>query len=475
MTRHGISWPFRLICLFATSTFAAHSLEGRADQSQAVCSPDFDWADNSQNLSPCTITASVWGSCFTGGWNVPALQSAQQQYTNPNSTTANLCTCSWAAYNLISACTACQGFDSAVQNWAAYTQSCGGFLTNTYFPSNITLPLGTAIPFWATTNPQSWNDARFDASEAQVLAKEDKPDVVPTVGSSNKKGEAPPIGAIVGGVVGGLAVLAIGGIIAFWIIRKRKRQHEQLASEHGTHPYMVRPPHGRSTSDVSKNSINPQSLSVMHSQRPGTVYTTNTMHTHTGSAHSLSFVSGYTSPVRVMSPPPTSYVANREDVIEPYILRPTSPPVSMARKTSETTMRTAYNNSEGNTLLTPAAIYDRGFLETSERPRLNPPAYSPYPTPTSSPEPTDPLPQSSAQRDPAMGHRAQHSYESALSGESVSAIDDVIGRMGLTMPAESVVGGTMGGHTVSTGQSATVISRPTHKPNVSNPGNDTLG
>ncbi|KAJ7437239.1 hypothetical protein B0H11DRAFT_2108261 [Mycena galericulata] len=294
MTRHGISWPFRLICLCATSTFAAHSLEGRADQSPAVCSPGFDWATNSQSLSPCIVTASVWGSCFTGGWHVPAL-APSEQYTNPNSSTANLCSCSWAAYNLISACTACQGFDAAVQNWAAYTQNCGDFLTtqNTYFPSNITLPLGTAIPFWATTDPQSWNDEHFEILQAQVLAQENKADAVqsqtPTVGSSNKKGEAPPIGAIVGGVVVGLAVLAIGGITAFWIIRKRKHQHEQLAGEHGTHPCMVHP------------SINPQS--VMHSKRPGTVYTTDTMHTHTGSAHSLSFVSGYTSSPRHVTTP----------------------------------------------------------------------------------------------------------------------------------------------------------------------------
>jgi hypothetical protein len=95
-----------------------------------------------------------------------------------------------------------------------------------------------------------------------------------------------------------------------------------------------------------------------------------------------------------------------------------------------------------------------------------------------------PLPQSPTR---ALGHRtgrekpsvdSQLSYDSAPShghggGESISAIDDVIGRMGLTLPPESVVGSTMGRHTVSTGQSANVLSRATHKPSVSNPDNDT--
>jgi hypothetical protein len=99
----------------------------------------------------------------------------------------------------------------------------------------------------------------------------------------------------------------------------------------------------------------------------------------------------------------------------------------------------------------------------------------------------DPTP-SSPRGDFAPGHRTrrekasvdtQQSYDSSPShngGESISAIDDVIGRMGLTMAPESVVGSTMGAQTVSTGQSANVVSRPTHKANVSNPDNDsTLG
>ncbi|KAJ6569236.1 hypothetical protein B0H19DRAFT_1134928 [Mycena capillaripes] len=482
MTGRGISWPLSLLFLFATSTLATLPLSQRSEQTQARCSTDFDWASNSQGLSPCLLTAFVWGSCFTGNWNVPQLPQGQK-YDMPNSTTANLCTCSFAAYNLISACTACQGVDASIENWAAYDQSCGGFLTDSYFPANVTLPAGTAIPFWAGTDPQTWNDGRFDTAQAKALAQEGKPDMVQgqTTTDGGKKKKA-PIGAIVGGVVGGVAVLVICGTIAYLIIHKRRRE----AADDG--PYLNRPQiHGRSVSDVSGKSILiPQAMSVVHSYRPGTIYTTRTANTQTGSLHSLT--SGYTSPVRVMSPPLPAQVSNREDYIEPFTLRSTSPPVSMpplmTRKTSETTMHTTSNSTE----YPPSAfVQDRNAAESSTPPRarFNPPAYSQYATPPSSPEPVDPTPQSPNRGGFAPGHRTrpekvsvdtQQSYDSGTSyghvaGESVSAIDEVVGRMGLMSP-DSAVGSTFGAHTISTGQSANM--RPTHKPSVSNPDNDTL-
>ncbi|KAJ7649447.1 hypothetical protein DFH06DRAFT_1331813 [Mycena polygramma] len=486
MTSRRISWPLRLICLFATAALAARPLEGRSEQTQARCSPDFDWASNSAGLSPCLLTAFVWGSCFTGNWNVPQLPQGDS-YANPNSTTANLCTCSWAGYNLISACTACQGFDSAVVNWAAYDQSCSGFLTDSYFPTNVTLPAGTAIPFWAGTDPRTWNDGRFDSAQAQAVAQEKKPDFVQgqTTGDKKKK----PIGAIVGGVVGGVAALAIVGTLVFLFIRKCKGEN---TDDTGAHPYIHRPRNGRSISDVSKSLIQGQSMSVIRSYRPGTIYTTNTTHTPTGSVHSLG--SGYTSPARVISPLPAQ-VSNREDYIEPFTLRSTSPsynvrstsppvtmPHTMRRQTSEGTLQSAantYDSSIGMTL-----VQDEYTPASPQRARLNPPAYSPYPSPTASPEPADsiPLPMTSPVRaEFTPGHRTrnekgsadtQRSYDSGTSHVVGGSISEVIGRMGLVTP-ESVVGSTMAGHTVATGQSANVVGRPTHKPNISNPDNET--
>ncbi|KAJ7700300.1 hypothetical protein B0H16DRAFT_1749079 [Mycena metata] len=476
-TRRAFSWPLCLICFFTTSTLATRSLSERSEQTQAKCNDDFNWATSSQGSTPCLLTAYVWGSCFNGNWNVLPLAQGEQ-YTNPNSTTANDCTCSWAAYNLISACTACQGFDSAVANWAAYSQSCGGFETNAYFPSNVTLPTGTAIPSWAGTNPRTWNNAHFDTAQAQLIAQEHKPDLVQGQTPPDAKKSKPPVGAIVGGVVGGVAVLVIGAGIAFWFIRKRNRDHVELANDTGAHPFIRPRIHGRSVSDDSGKSIlTPQTMSII--QRPGTIYTTGgTIHTRTGSAHSLPYGSGYTSPVRVMSPPPTSQLLSREDVIEPFTLRSMSPPSpGMTRKPSETTMATTYNNHEVS-----VGAFIPSSEGSSERTRLNPPAYSPYVSPAPSPEPGERTPTGRA--DFAPGHRPRHekgSVDTQQSSDSspthaardstVSGIDEVIGRMRLTMASESVAGA----HTVSTGGSANVLSRPTHKSSVSNPDNETLG
>jgi hypothetical protein len=281
-------------------------------------------------------------------------------------------------------------------------------------------------------------------------------------------------------------VLIIGGI-AFWFIRKRN-QTTPAAEESGVRPYFTRPQiHGRSASDLSGKSIlGPRSVSMVDSHRPETIYTTaGTLHTHTGSIHTLPY-SGYTSPVRAMSPPLPVHIAPRDlpDVIEPFTsLRPTSPPVSMpsssiARKTSGTTLRSTATSEP------PAAVvvHERYAPDNSDHARRNPPPYSPSAaaSPATSPEPTDPNPQPSAF---VPGHRNRSekasvdthtSYDSGTShngGESVTGISEVIGRMGLIMSSpESVMGSTVGPHTVATGQSANV--RATHKANVSNPDND---
>ncbi|KAJ7223358.1 hypothetical protein GGX14DRAFT_351874 [Mycena pura] len=132
MTDCTISPSLRLLWLLATAALAAaaRSVDKRGAQTEVQCSSDFNWADNSESLSPCTLTAIVWGACFTGNWDVPVLKPGDH-YVNPNSTTANTCTCSWAAYNLISACTSCQNLDASVQTWAAYDQDCNRFLTDT--------------------------------------------------------------------------------------------------------------------------------------------------------------------------------------------------------------------------------------------------------------------------------------------------------------------------------------------------------
>lgn len=65
MPGRGVFWALTVTCFSATSTLAVY-LSARLDQTQAKCSTDFDWASNSLGLSPCLLSAFVWGSCFTG-------------------------------------------------------------------------------------------------------------------------------------------------------------------------------------------------------------------------------------------------------------------------------------------------------------------------------------------------------------------------------------------------------------------------
>jgi hypothetical protein len=164
-------------------------------------------------------------------------------------------------------------------------------------------------------------------------------------------------------------------------------------------------------------------------------------------------------------------VIHRADIIEPFILRPTLPPVSMASQTSKTIIHTVSDYLED--FSTATLEHDLNVAESNKRARLNPPAYSPYP---SSPEPMDPISQSPSQpQSPARGeflgdHLArrekasvdtqQSSNASHGGSDSVPAIDEVIAKMRLTMAPESDIGGS------TTGQNANISRLPLHNDTV---------
>ncbi|KAJ7511509.1 hypothetical protein B0H11DRAFT_2214395 [Mycena galericulata] len=103
-------------------------------------------------------------------------------------------------------------------------------------------------------------------------------------------------------------------------------------------------------------------------------------------------------PTRV--PPPTIRIVNRrEDVIEPFTLREPSP---------------------------------LAFIE-------KPPAYSPYPSFVASPDPNNPTTQPWERRE-KVSVDSQSYDPAARRHESISAIDEITGRMGQTLSPESIVG-----------------------------------
>ncbi|CAK5264122.1 unnamed protein product [Mycena citricolor] len=426
-------------------------LNKRTAQSTALClSPTYDWMSSSHKLSPCLLSSVILGTCFTGNWNVPSLGPGQG-YTAPNATTANLCTCSWTAYNLLSACTACQGFDSAIDNWAAYDASCGGLVSDTYYPQNVTLPAGTVIPSWAGVDPTTWNNGRFDTAQAQALHDKNNPDLVPGSGQVPVSGSKVPTGAIAGGVVGGVVVLLLGAYVAYRLWAKRQAT---VRRNSGPRPLYRARSLSADSNKWGARLVSSSSFGVSGPTRPSTMYTPTARHTQLGSITSVSYMSETSpSPPRTLSPLPVAL-----HTMTPFPHTAVPPPIS--RKTSESTLSTTQRPVSVPSSPPPPAIpevpEDGGYFDRRER--INPPAYS------ASPEPAEPIalpPPSrspSASPGPSAGHRRDKlSVESARLSRSVASVasmEEVLGSMGL-----APLPGSPSTATVATGHSAEMAAR----------------
>lgn len=139
-------------------------LERRAPQTNAICSAEYAWADNSKKRSPCMMAAEVLAPCNGGsecgpsavhsfpiltifpflqvgryrlwllqishtriqGWMGPSPTLAHGEFTaivSENSDLPSLPS-SWLAYNLISACSDCQGNPQSVKMYVPYQHLC---------------------------------------------------------------------------------------------------------------------------------------------------------------------------------------------------------------------------------------------------------------------------------------------------------------------------------------------------------------
>ncbi|KAF9463140.1 hypothetical protein BDZ94DRAFT_1259700 [Collybia nuda] len=211
-----------------------YQLVERETLTDAKCINGFSWANNIKGVGPCLIAAQVMGSCNEGNWKVPLLSSSDAHYFPPNETTANLCSCSWAAYNLLSACTACQGFESSMYSWDEYKSECPPkYLSNTYFPLSIKF-LGTPfIPYWSGINPLEWTDMHFNLSQARVMVSQNYANLVSTSkwqGSMPKPIPRPSIVmGNVGSILGGLSgIMLVVDVVIYMKYRERR------AEERGT-------------------------------------------------------------------------------------------------------------------------------------------------------------------------------------------------------------------------------------------------
>ncbi|KAF7982443.1 hypothetical protein HWV62_28585 [Athelia sp. TMB] len=122
------------------------------------------------------------------------------------------------------------------------------YLVPPYFPSEkgITFPSETAIPYWAAQNPAWWPNAEFSATQAQNLAQQGHPDQ--TGASSPSGGKSLPVGLIVGGVLGGLAVLLIALALFLWKCSQRSSS---------TPAQQLPPPAGNSGHSATRSKSRP--------------------------------------------------------------------------------------------------------------------------------------------------------------------------------------------------------------------------
>jgi len=213
-----------------------------AQHTEASCGQQFTWMFNHQNppQSPCLVTAFLGKVCSSNNdFDVRSLTAnATGSDTAHYSTGANptACECTTVMYNLFSACAACQV--QSVGTWASYNTLCSSVGSDGNFPPGI--PNGTAVPEWAFQKVFSSNS--FNVSQAQLDAGSNQPDATASSSSSSTSSStgagsisnaAPShhtnVGAIAGGVVGG--VLGLGLIIAavLFFLNKRKRRTRRAA------------------------------------------------------------------------------------------------------------------------------------------------------------------------------------------------------------------------------------------------------
>jgi len=210
-----------------------------------VCLTSTAWMNNAQGQTPCQVAADLANECFSGGFTVEIL--AGPTYPALSCTNLNTCECNAVYYNLLMACSVCQG--DQVVGWSAFTGGCPtAYLDPTGFPNSI--PLGTSVPTWAYIDPRPLG--LFSASQAQAYADSASVSLTPgvspsatststtttaistisvdsnsqstsTASPSSNSSKSSPIGAIVGGIVGGLAVIVLC-VIALLLYNRGKNK-----------------------------------------------------------------------------------------------------------------------------------------------------------------------------------------------------------------------------------------------------------
>ncbi|KAI0046138.1 hypothetical protein FA95DRAFT_1607135 [Auriscalpium vulgare] len=134
------------VCSSIAAVWAISAQQQSVSAPQCTDDPaDWDWATNSLGQGPCEVAAHIEASCQDNQFVIPPIQ-ATQHYTGPDASDSDdMCQCSTVVYSLISACVGCQG--AQWTSWPDWNTNCATTLNATL--SQVAIPEGMAVPFWA--------------------------------------------------------------------------------------------------------------------------------------------------------------------------------------------------------------------------------------------------------------------------------------------------------------------------------------
>ncbi|KAG8744914.1 hypothetical protein FRC10_009284 [Ceratobasidium sp. 414] len=232
------------------------------------------WSFNSLQQSPCLVSAYLSAQCTSDDdWLVPEI-GTEGPYSPPSGQYANLCRCNSVQWNLLSACSLCQGGPSG--SWMDWMGNCSASVVNVAsYP--LPIPSGVAIPHWAyydftginifnaATGPESspaaiasstpaYSSVGFTASYSVAV-----PSATPLPSGPKSNSSGNNTGAIVGGIVGGVLGVAVLVLIAVMLVRKSKQSPAKIEPQNqDNHSYPTPVP-------VQPNSASP----MMGQYQPG--------------------------------------------------------------------------------------------------------------------------------------------------------------------------------------------------------------
>ncbi|KAJ8590936.1 hypothetical protein M405DRAFT_815236 [Rhizopogon salebrosus TDB-379] len=318
-----------------------------------------NWSLNTAGQSPCVVVQLVDNAC-KNTYDTITPPSSENSFV-PAGSNVTTCTCSWASYNLLSACMFCASGSPTLVSWDQWIVNCGNMTSTTYFPPETASNL--SIPYYASYNPNNYTNRTFSETVAVGFANAGFPELngnpISSSSGSSSSSSTTPVGAIAGGVVGGVILLFLFcGFFLFLFCRRRKgaaRLSEQL-TQHTWNGYP------QTSAQPSTSPYSPLGM-------PGVPSTTSLRSlrvaspTSAGHAMHLSHLSPSVLP---MSPP----INDAADVITPFL-------------TTQSPSQPSTSRNEKSAQVTPETVPERATSPLSQRSRMNPPPYTTSSPPSS--------------------------------------------------------------------------------------------